>query len=153
VGGETKMKENGRHQVQMPEVAESVSGLTHDVIELGELQAQLLMSELKKSSQKTRTCLILAIVGVCLLLASLPVALFALAEVLVEQLDWSRSAAFGVSALVGLLLSGVLFGWTYAIARRGLFSLQRSRDEFNQNIAWIKSTLRDRGKYRAFAER
>ena len=84
------MKENGRHRVQMPEVAESVSGLTHDVIELAELQAQLLTSELKKSSQKTRTCLILAIVGFCLLLASIPVALFALAEVLVEQLDWSQ---------------------------------------------------------------
>jgi hypothetical protein len=146
------MKENGRHRVQMPEVAESVSGLTHDVIELGELQAQLLMSELKKSSQKTRTCLILAIVGVCLLLASIPVALFALAEVLVEQLDWSRPAGFGAAALVGLLVSAVFFGSAYAIVRSGLFSLQRSREEFNQNIAWIKSTLRNRGKYRAFVK-
>ena len=144
------MKENGRHRVQMPEVAESVSGLTHDVIELAELQAQLLTSELKKSSQKTRTCLILAIVGFCLLLASIPVALFALAEVLVEQLDWSRSSGFGVAALVGLLVSAVFFGSAYSIVRSGLISLQRSRQEFNQNIAWIKSTLRDRGKYRAF---
>ena len=144
------MKENGRYRVQMPPVAESVSGLTHDMIELGELQAHLLMAELKKSSEKTRICLIFAIVGICLLLASIPVALFALAEILVEQLDWSRSAGFGVAALVGLLVSGVSFGSAYAIVRSGLFSLQRSREEFNQNIAWIKSTLRNRSKYRAF---
>ena len=87
-------------------------------------------------------------IGVCL--ASFPVALFALAEILVEQLDWSRSVGFGVAALVGLLVSGVCFGAAYAIVRSGLFSLQRSREEFNQNIAWIKSTLRNRSKYRAF---
>jgi uncharacterized membrane protein YqjE len=152
VDGEKEMKENGRHQVQTAGVADSVSGLAHDVVELGELQAQLLMSELKKSSQKTRTCLILAVIGICLLLASVPVALLALAEVLVEQLDWSRSAALGVATLVGLLLSAAFAGAAYAILRSGLFSLQRSRAEFNQNIAWIKSTLRNREQYRAFGK-
>ena len=101
------MNGNGRQRAQMPDVAGSVSGLTHDVIELAELQSQLLMLDLKKSTQKTRTCLILAIIGVCLLLASLPVALMALAALLVEQLEWSQSAALGVATLVGLVLAGI----------------------------------------------
>lgn len=146
------MNGNGRHRTQMPDVAGSVSELTRDVIELGELQTQLLLLDLKKSSQKMRTCLILAIIAVCLLLASLPVALFALAELLHEQLEWSRAAAFGVATLTGLLLSAIFAGVAYSIVRNGLLSLERSRDEFNRNIAWIKSTLRNRGQYSAFTK-
>jgi uncharacterized membrane protein YqjE len=146
------MNGNGRHRTQMPDVAGSVSGLTHDVIELAELQARLLSLDLKRSSQKTRTCLILAVIGVCLLLASIPVALLALAELLVEQLDWSRSAALGVATLAGLLLSAIFAGVAYSIVRSGLVSLDRSRDEFNRNVAWIKSTLKNRGQYSAFTK-
>ena len=146
------MNRNGRHRTQMPDVAGSVSGLTHDVIELAELQTQLLALDLKKSTQKTRTCLILAIIGVCLLLASLPVALMALAALLVEQLEWSQSAALGVATLVGLVLAGIFAGAAYGIVRSGLISIERSRDEFNRNIAWIKSTLKERGRYSAFSK-
>jgi hypothetical protein len=146
------MNGNGRQRTQMPDVAGSVSGLTHDVIELAELQTRLLTLDLKRSSQKTRTCLILAVIGACLLLASIPVALLALAELLVEQLDWSRSAALGVATLTGLLLSAIFAGIAYSIARSGLVSLERSRDEFNRNVAWIKSTLKNRGQYSAFTK-
>jgi hypothetical protein len=146
------MNGNGRHRTQMPDVAGSVSGLTHDVIELAELQTQLLMLDLKKSTQKTRTCLILAVIAVCLLLASLPVALVALAALLVEQLEWSQSAALGVATLVGLVLAGIFAVAAYGIVRSGLLSIERSRDEFNRNIAWIKSTLKERGRYSAFTK-
>jgi hypothetical protein len=146
------MNGNGRQRTQMPDVAASVSGLTHDVIELAELQTQLLMLDLKKSTQKSRTCLILAIIAVCLLLASLPVALVALAALLVEQLEWSQSAALGVATLVGLVLAGIFAGAAYSIVRSGLVSIERSRDEFNRNIAWIKSTLKERGRYSAFSK-
>jgi len=136
----------------MPDVAGSVSGLTHDVIELGELQSQLLMLDLKKSSQRARTCFILATIGICLLLGSIPVALLALAEVLVEQLDWTRSAALGVAFLAGLVLSAIFAGAGYAMLRSGLFSLQRSRKELHNNIAWIKATLRNRGQFHAMGK-
>ena len=141
------MNGNGRYPAEMPDVAGSVSGLTHDMVELGELQTQLLGLELKNSVRKTRTCLILAVIAACLLLASIPVALLALAELLVEQLDWTRSAAFGVATLAGLLLSAIFAGAAYAIVRRGLVSLPRSREEFGRNVAWIKSTLRGRAQY------
>ena len=94
----------------------------------------------------------LAIVGVCFLLASIPVALFALAELLVEQLDWSRAAALGVATLVGLALSAAFAGAAYAIIKSGLLSLQRSRDEFNRNVAWIKSMLRNREQFHAMGK-
>jgi uncharacterized membrane protein YqjE len=146
------MNGNGRHRTQMPDVAGSVSGLTHDVIELAELQTQLFMLDLKKSTQKTRTCLILAVVAVCLLLASLPVALVALAALLVEQLEWSQAASLGVATLVGLVLAGIFAGAAYGIVRSGLISIRRSKDEFNRNIAWIKSTLKEQRRYSAFSK-
>jgi hypothetical protein len=71
--GETKMNGNGRLRSKVPDVAGSVSGLTHDVIELSELQAKLFMLDLKRSSQRTRTCLILAVVSACLLLGTIPI--------------------------------------------------------------------------------
>jgi hypothetical protein len=149
VGDEETMNGNGRYRTQMPDVAGSVSAVTNNVIELSELQAQLLKLELKKSTRKARTCLIVAIIAICLLLASIPVALLALAELLVDQLDWSRPLAVGVAALIGLLLSAIFAGVAYAIQRSGLMSLQQSHDELKRNLAWIKSALRNRSEYQA----
>jgi hypothetical protein len=147
VAGEKKMNHNGRERAPMPDVAGSVSGLAHDVIELTELQLRLLQLDVNKSTQKLRVCLILAIVGICLLIASIPVALFALAEVFAEQLDWSRSAAFGASALIGVILSAIFAGAAYGVVRSGLFSLERSREELNNNVAWVKTSLRNRQQF------
>src|SRR5437763_13592861 len=97
--GETKMITNGRIRDKEPNVATSFSELTHDVIELAELQAQLFALDVKSTTQKTRASLALVVVGVCFLLGSIPVALFALAETLIEQLQCSHTAGFGVATL------------------------------------------------------
>lgn len=140
------MKDNGRVPAKTPNVAQSVSDLAHNVIELTELQTQLLMLDIKKSSQRTRTCLVWCAVGICLLLGSIPVALFALAELLAEQLEWSHAAAFAVAALVGLALAAVAAGAAWSYVKKGVVSAERSREEFSRNIAWLKSTLRNRGE-------
>ena len=143
------MNGNGRLHTKMPDVAGNFAELAHDVIELSELQSQLLMLDLKKSSQRMRTCLILGITGICLLLGTIPVVLLALAQLLAEQLGWSQAAGLAVAALVGLGLAAIVVGAAWAIFRSGLISLERSRNELNRNIAWIKSTLRSRGEARA----
>jgi cytochrome bd-type quinol oxidase subunit 1 len=144
--GEKKMNHNGRLRTKIPDVAGSVSELTHDVIELSELQAKLLVLDIKRSSRRTRSCLILAVVGICFLLGTIPVALAALAQLLVEQLDWTQSAAFGVAALVGLGLAAIAAGIAWGILKSGLISLERSREEFARNFDWLKSTLKNRGQ-------
>src|SRR3954464_129283 len=102
MAGETEMNTNGRFRDKQPDVATSFSELTHDVIELAELQAQLFALDIKSTTQKTRISLILAIVGVCFLLGSIPVALIAVAQIFIEQLEWSRAAAFAVATIVGV---------------------------------------------------
>jgi len=125
-------------------VATSFAGLTHDVIELAELQAQLFAVDVKRTTTNAKSSFVMTIIGVCVLLGSIPVGLIALAELLHEQLDWSRAAGYGVATLVGLLVSGAVLAVGYVQLRNGFSALERSREELNRNIAWIKSSLRNR---------
>jgi lysylphosphatidylglycerol synthetase-like protein (DUF2156 family) len=133
---------NGRATGEEPNVAASVSELAHDAIELAELQAQLLVLDVKTAAFETRTSLVLVIVAASLLLGCIPVALFALAEVFVVQLEWSRSVALAVAAVVGLALCGGCVAVAWSRFQVGLQSLKRSREELQRNLAWIKSNLK-----------
>jgi len=138
------MSTNGRLRPNEPGVTTSFAGLTHDVIELAELQAQLFAVDVKHTTTNVKTSLAMAIVGLCVLLSSLPVALIALAELLVEKLEWTKAAGYGAATLIGLLASVAILGAAYAQFRDGFSALQRSREELNRNVAWIKSSLRNR---------
>jgi hypothetical protein len=140
------MTTNGQTRNDQPNVVSSFSGLAHDVIELGELQAQLFALDVKHTTQNTRTSLVLVVFGVCMLLGSVPVALFALAELLHEQLEWSAAASFGVATLIGLILSAVILTAAWLSFSAGLVTMRRSRDELSRNIAWVKSSLRSRSQ-------
>jgi uncharacterized membrane protein YqjE len=142
------MTGNGRYHDpgKTPNVAASVSDLTHDVIELSELQVQLLTLDVKQSVEKARACLVLAVVGACMLLGTIPVALLAFAALLVQGLGWSIAASTAVATFVGLLIAGVVFGVAYSYIKKGLVSFDRSREELRRNVAWLKTTLRTRGQ-------
>lgn len=136
---------NGRYRGKTPSVAASVSDLTHDVIELSELQARLLSLDAMQSVAKGKVCLIMAIVGTCMLLGTIPVALLTIAALLVEQLEWSYAAAAAVATGIGLLIAAIVLGVAYGYVKKGLTSFDRSREELQRNIAWLKSTLKSRG--------
>ncbi|HEX3598876.1 MAG TPA: phage holin family protein [Lacipirellulaceae bacterium] len=140
------MSTNGRARSEEPSVATSFSELTHDVIELAELQAQLFSLDLKESSQSTRTSLLFAVVSVCLLLGTVPAALIALAETLVREFGWSAPAGFGVATLTGLLVSAGFGAAAWSRFRAGVVTMRRSRDELSRNVAWIKASLRNRAQ-------
>jgi hypothetical protein len=147
------MSTNGRVRDEEPNVATSFSGLAHDVIELGELQAQLFVHDVKNTTQKTRTSLLLSVVGACVLLGSVPVMLLALGEFIADRTGWPRSGAFAIAALIGI---GVSTGFLAAAWNRlsvGLNSMQRSRDELTRNIAWVKSSLKSQSSPKSDSRR
>jgi hypothetical protein len=136
---------NGKAKAADPNVAASVTSLAHDAIELAELQAKLLKLDAQAAARNGGMSIALLVIGVCLLLGCVPVALIALAEVFAGQLGWSRAAAFAASATVGLLLSAGIGAAAWLRVKSALSALQRSRDELNRNITWIKNNLK-RGK-------
>ncbi len=139
---QTKINPNGKAHSAEPNVAESFSGLAHDAIELAELQAQLLKLDVQAAARNGGLSAGLLVVGACLLLGCVPVALAALAEVFVAQWGWTRAGAYGAAAAFGLAISAAAGVASWVRVRSALAALQRSRDELNRNIAWIKSNLK-----------
>jgi|tagenome__1003787_1003787.scaffolds.fasta_scaffold20184461_3 hypothetical protein len=139
---ETKMNTNGRFRDEEPNVATSFSGLAHDVIELSELQAQLFAHDVKSTAQKTRTSLVLSVVGLCVLLGTIPILLMALGEFIAELTDWPLSAGLAIAAVIGIVASACLLAAARNRLSAGLNSMQQSRDELSRNIEWIKASLR-----------
>ncbi len=80
-----------------------------------------------------------------MLLGTIPVALLAIAALFVEQLEWSYAAAAGAAAGIGVLIAGIVLAVAYSYVKNGLVLFDRSREELQRNIAWLKSTLRTRG--------
>lgn len=140
------MSTNGETRASEPNVAASFAGLSHDVIELAELQAELLALDVKDTSQSARTAIILSAVGIAVLLGSVPVGLVTMAVALIELRDWSHVAGFGAATIVGVLLSAVILATAWTQLRSGVVTLHRSQEEFRRNIAWIKSSLRSRAQ-------
>ena len=137
------MSTNGRIRDEEPNVATSFSGLAHDVIELGELQARLLALDVKKTSVDARMAFVLTVVGASFLLCSISVGLFALAELLHEELKWDKSTADLVTAVVGVVLGGGILAAAWHQWQSGMSALTRSREELSRNVAWLKMSLRN----------
>lgn len=118
------------------------ASLAHDALELGELQLRLAKLDAVENARKLRSTAILAVVGTLTLMAALPVALFSLGEWLAVQYDWTRASALFAAAGCGLIASGLLFGFAYYKLRQGFATWQRSTEELQQNIQWLKQTLK-----------
>jgi len=139
---QAEVNPNGEAHSAEPNVAASFSGLAHDAIELAELQTQLLKLDVQAAARNGGMSVALMVVGACLLLGCVPVALMALAEVFVARWAWTPAAAYGTAAAIGLATSAAAGAAAWYRVRSALASLQRSRDELNRNIAWIKSNLK-----------
>jgi len=115
----------------------------HDVVELVELQAKLLAADTATARHKIILPTVLLLVGCCLLLGTIPVALMSLAEVFVNYIEWPQWLASGAACGCGLLLATtmLLFGW-YRM-KSGFNEFDNSRKELQRNVAWIKCRLRN----------
>jgi hypothetical protein len=129
-----------------PGVASSFAELSHNAIELAELQAQLFSLDVKETSQSAGISIALVVGSVCMLLGSVPVVLIAIAQLLIEKLSWSQFAGYGVAALIGILASAGIGAAAYTRFSSGIATMKRSREEFNRNIVWLKSNLRSRAQ-------
>ncbi len=132
---------NGNRQSAAAGVRDGVGELLHDIVTLGELQAELLAVDARESIQKAQAPIVMLVIGAVVGLGATPVLLMALAEGLHELLEWSRWLSYLTSGLVGAVLGGVLMylAWRKSGDVIGVF--MRSRTELAENIKWIKYAL------------
>jgi uncharacterized membrane protein YqjE len=136
------MNHNGAPTGHEPTITKSFSRLAHDVIELSELQARLLTLDAQALSRSLLLSLCLAAVAILLSVGAIPIALLALAEVLISNYSWPREAALATTAVFAIATSCMLLAIIWRSLSRGVATFERSRDELKRNLAWIKSALR-----------
>jgi hypothetical protein len=122
-------------------LARNASSVVRDLCALTELQARLLAADYRESRRRLLVATILLVVGSVALLASLPVALTALAEWFLALGLGSRALAYWCATGVGLLLAAVLLVVGQRSLRNSLRAFQRSKTEFVRNVEWIRSIL------------
>ena len=134
-------QQNGAPQTAPRALARDVGEFAHDVLTLAELQGQLFVANVQECSQRVLVPGLILLGGVALGLACVPVALAALALLLIQVFEISYAAGFLIAALLGAALSALLgtIGWFQV--RKGLAVMGRSQQELVRNLRWIKKVL------------
>lgn len=122
--------------------AAQAANVAGDVVELAELQARLAKADAKQAVNQAKLPILAIIVGSCMAIASLPVLTLGIASLLqaVTPLTlWQSQLIVGVITAIAALL---LIYWAIKAAARSLLRFQRSAEQFANNVAWLKCTLR-----------
>lgn len=130
-------------------VGHNVADLSHDLIELAELQCQLLLVDVSESKSKSMIPVIVMAGAALFALGTIPVILLGVGWLLVDTLDLSEAAAFLIVGFVSLLIAAGAGWWGYRAVKSALSLLTRSRREMSENIRWIKMALKSRGTHAA----
>jgi hypothetical protein len=139
---QTKISQrNGSPQPAPKALARDVREFAHDVFTLAELQAELFVADMRECGQRVLVPSLVLLGGVALGLACFPIALAALALLLIQVFETSYAAGFLLAFLMGAVVSSLLcaFGWLKLRARIAV--LQCSQQELVRNLRWIKKVL------------
>lgn len=133
---------NGRGTSPMTRLRQGVGGLLHDLISLGELQAQLLSVDLRDGKSQAMGPALALIVGVVVALASLPVLILGGAWWLASAAGWGPGVTIFATAAILIAIAGLVVWLGLRGLRKAGTTFARSKREFNENLQWIKSTLK-----------
>ncbi|WP_425401047.1 phage holin family protein [Aeoliella sp.] len=112
-----------------------------DVVELAELQLELLKSDAREATRNVLSSLVIGVFAACLVLASVPVILAGIAHWITQSTELSLAAGLSCTGAAAALVASILGVVAYRLGCQGAKSLERSRSELQQNLAWLKSTL------------
>ncbi len=121
-----------------------VGGITefgNDLMTLAELQAKLAALDFKESVERAVVPLMVSFGGLAVLLASLPVVLIGVAQLLASAFSLNFGWALvlvGVVALAGSAAVVMIAGLQFS---RSFESFRRTREELIRNLAWIRTVL------------
>ena len=138
VGETTMSQRNGSTPAPPNGVATDMGELTHDLLSLAELQFELFRTDCRAGMKGLLLPVGLLLLAVIVATGTAPVALLFLAEFVAQAAGLSRAAAFAVAALAGFVAAAALGAAGWARIRGVERVFQRSREELNRNMTWIK---------------
>jgi uncharacterized membrane protein YqjE len=142
MGHQTKVSErNGSSQTAPRAFARDVGGFAYDVLTLAELQVQLFASDMRECGQRVFVPGLVLLCGAALGWACFPVALAALALLIIQVFETSYATGFLLATTVGAISSVLLCISGWFLVREPLALLQRSQEELVRNLRWIKKVL------------
>lgn len=144
--GTSRMTATVQNEVGPRVVAGNVADVLHDITELTELQAKLLLADTNAAARRLAISGILTVIGLCLALGCCQVGLLAIAFGLHELTGIALSVALAISALGMLCVAGVLTVFAWRRLRKSFDAFSRSRNEFSRNVTWVKQSLKCRGQ-------
>jgi uncharacterized membrane protein YqjE len=128
------------------QVISGVSEFSENLLTLAELQARLAAIELRQNLEATRFTGSVVLAGATLALASLPVLLIGIAELLASGLRMNRGLAFLSVSAVALLIGGACILIAGSRLRRSAVGFPITREEFARNVNWIRTVLLHSGR-------
>jgi hypothetical protein len=120
-----------------------VAHFAGDLLALAELQCQLLAHDLRDAGGRGALSLALLTGGAIVAVAAIPIALAAVAWLLVDRAGLSRDVAFALTALAALGGAATLAWVGWRRLKSAACVLKRSGEELRQNALWIKTSLKN----------
>jgi hypothetical protein len=119
----------------------NIADFGNDIATLAELQAKLTLLDAKEAAAKATTPLTFLGAGMVLGLASIPVILIGLADVIARSANIPTGVSQLIVGVATLVLAGIaaLIGWKGSMG--SLTSFRRSSEEFTRNLSWIRTVL------------
>jgi uncharacterized integral membrane protein len=105
------------------------------------LQAELLQVDLKEWASSFIKSMIALVIGLVLVLASLPVLLMALGYYLSEAASLSLGLSMLLAGVAGIVLAAIAAGIGVWLLKRDNGMLHRFSSELRHNVRWLKQVL------------
>jgi uncharacterized membrane protein YqjE len=123
-------------------IVNSIADLAGDLLEIFELQIRLASKDAKEAMSSGVLPSIALAIGMCLMVAALPVLAFSLAKLVriqFETSEWVAELAVGGSmTMLAIIISFIAI----RKLKNNLAIFGRSTSELSKNIAWLKSVAR-----------
>jgi len=124
----------------------NVAGFGENLLTMAELQARLSALELRNNLEAAKTSGAVLVAGSVLAVASLPVALAGIAELLVSELALKRGYALLIVAAAALVIGAVCAASAGIWLRRKRPGFPLSAEELTRNLNWLRTVLRYSGR-------
>jgi hypothetical protein len=127
-------------------VVSNVAGFSESLLTLGELQTRLAAKELVRNYQAARTAAAVGLAGFLIVVASVPVVLLGVAELMVSELAMKRGYALLGVAGTAILIGGGSVAFAAIWLRRQRLGFPLSGEELTRNLNWVRTVLRCTGR-------